>query len=204
MMRHLIFGLLRHGRGQHGYALMKEYRDGTGRALSVGNFYRELQRLREFGLVRPGQNPPDADPRRLPHEITEAGSAAFDAWLTGPARDGIDGPEEAEHSLRAFLVVKSGVRKTGRVLVEWREELKARCRDLGRAQLMADKGPGGSVTRSLWLARRVRHVEVDLAFIDELESAVQGDPSPRSVRSQSKKPPLRGTARKDEAGRQVG
>ena len=108
MMRHLLLGLLRHGPGRHGYALMKEYRDGTGRALSVGNFYRELQRLREVGLVRPGQNPPDADARRIPHEITEAGCAAFDAWLTGPAR-------EDEHSLRAFLIVNSGTRHAGHV-----------------------------------------------------------------------------------------
>jgi DNA-binding PadR family transcriptional regulator len=199
MMRHLILGLLRHGRAQHGYALMKEYRDGTGRALSVGNFYRELQRLRDGGMVRPGENPADADPRRIPYQITDAGCAAFDAWLAVPARDGCDGSDEHEHSLRAFLVVKSGGRRASRVLSEWREELKARRRDLGRAHDMVRDGRAadGSVTRPLWLGRRVRHLDVELAFVDELESALQADGGSGPAR----RPALRSTPRKGEAGR---
>ena len=83
MFRYLVLGLLRNGDACHGYAVIKDYRKRTGQEASSGNFYRELQRLVGEGLVRTATNPPGADPRRAPYQITEAGSAVFDTWLFG-------------------------------------------------------------------------------------------------------------------------
>ena|SRR5207249_4530242 len=82
MMRHMILGVLRHHGARHGYALMKEIRARTGVQVSIGNVYRELARLAREGLARSTPNPPEADPRRAPYEITAAGIAAFGAWLS--------------------------------------------------------------------------------------------------------------------------
>lgn len=172
MIRYLILGLLRDRRPRHGYALMKEYRDGSGRALSIGNVYRELQRLRNEGFVRTCSNPPDSDPRRLPYEITDTGCSAFDAWLHGTAGDENGGGEETEHSLRAFLVVKNALPQADVVLDEWRQDLKARSRQLGRdrAIAVAAAAGNGNSPRALWLTRRARHVDVDLEFVDRVQA----------------------------------
>ena len=70
MFRYLILGLLRIRDRMHGYALVKEYRERSGMEVSTGNFYRELQRLVVDGLIRSAANPPEADARRTPYEIT--------------------------------------------------------------------------------------------------------------------------------------
>src|SRR5262245_25740601 len=103
MVRYLILGLLRDGVVRHGYALMKEYRDGSGIAVSAGNVYRELQSLVAQGWVRAAVNPPEADSRRLPYAITPAGIDAVDRWLS-TSRDAALSQRVDELSLRAFLV----------------------------------------------------------------------------------------------------
>ena len=110
MFRYMVLGLLRNGEKLHGYALMKEYRTRSGLQMSTGNFYRELQRLGAEGLVREVINPEGADPRRAPYEITEAGAAAFDAWLTGPNATAL-GQYDDELSTRALFVSSNRSRR---------------------------------------------------------------------------------------------
>jgi DNA-binding PadR family transcriptional regulator len=186
MMRHLLLGLLRHRGPRHGYALMKTYRDSSGRRLSIGNIYRELQRLASEGLVRSAPNPPDADPRRIPYEITSAGAERFDAWLARSAQDGADGVED-EHLLKAFFVVRVERSLAARVLEHWEEELTARRRLLERARHdaleRAGKGDELTSTLPLWLGRRLRHVAVDLEFVGEVRAACNGVAAVASVSS---------------------
>src|SRR5437016_5462061 len=122
MMRHMILGLLRHHGVRHGYALMKEIRARTGVHASIGNIYRELARLAREGLARSTPNPPEADPRRAPYEITAAGIAAFEAWLSAtPTKT--QAPFHDEFSARAFFLGQAEP-AVGRKLIErWREEL---------------------------------------------------------------------------------
>ena len=175
MMRYVILGLLHDGRARHGYALMKEYREKSGRTVSIGNVYRELQRLREEGLVRAGRNPAGADPRRMPYEITEAGSGEFGRWLGRPGGGCLDTPDD-EYSLRAFFVWLGRGESGQRVFADWSEELRSRTRELSRR--CAETGIEGSNSSngSFWLDRRLRHLAVDLEFIDTLRAARESAP----------------------------
>src|SRR5579875_1888370 len=71
MFSHVILGLLRDGRQRHGYELINDYRLRSGTLPSPGNLYRELGRLAAAKLIATGVNPPDADPRRIPYQITD-------------------------------------------------------------------------------------------------------------------------------------
>ena len=103
MFRFLILGLLRGGARLHGYGLVKAYRERSGVDVSTGNFYRELQRLVLDGLIRSASNPPGADARRTPYEITDVGISLFDEWFT--TRDaGAASLSEDDLSARALFV----------------------------------------------------------------------------------------------------
>jgi DNA-binding PadR family transcriptional regulator len=177
MLRHLILGLLRHRGPRHGYALMKEYRDASGREINVGNFYREFQRLQLDGLVRPVRNPTGADSRRVPYEITELGRTEFDAWLARPAPV-VPVDYENEYSLRAFFVLQGMRPLAKQVLDNWFDELSAQRRVFQSAReeaLHASSDASGArsatPTLPLWLERRLNHLAIDLEFIESLRSA---------------------------------
>ena len=174
MMRHMILGVLRHHGARHGYALMKEIRARTGVQVSIGNVYRELARLAREGLARSTPNPPEADPRRAPYEITAAGIAAFGAWLsTTPTK--MQAPVHDEFSARAFFLGQAEPAVGRKIIERWKEELGLQGKTLERARDVAtpDRAPDGSplVLLPFFLRRRIRQVAVDLEFVDELESA---------------------------------
>jgi DNA-binding PadR family transcriptional regulator len=184
MLSYLILGLLRQGGPRHGYALMKDYRDTSGRELNVGNFYREFQRLRRDGLIRRASNPADADARRVPYEITDRGVAEFDGWLVRPASN-VAVDYENEPSLRAFFVLHGRHPSAEAVLRQWAEELRAQRRTLQLARdeaLHASRGAGpGSATLALWLGRRLSHLAVDLEFVESLLAACRDAAADRRV-----------------------
>src|SRR5207247_1836406 len=172
MMRHMILGVLRHHGARHGYALMKEIRARTGMQVSIGNVYRELARLVREGLVRSTPNPPEMDPRRAPYEITAAGIAAFESWLSvTPAR--AQAPFHDEFSARALFLGQAEP-AVGRKLIErWREELDLQGKTLERARDMAaapDRARDASplVLLPFFLGRRIRQIAADREFVDEL------------------------------------
>lgn len=191
MFRFLVLGLLRKGEPRHGYAMMKEYRERAGVQVSTGNFYRELQRLVTEGLVRTASNPPGTDPRRAPYEITEAGAAAFDAWLAEPAGGGA---HDDALSARAVFLAEAGPSVAGRALDRWQEELWLRGRMLERARQVArTREPEHGATDafevlSLLLARRLKHVAADLEFLEEFRAAYRRWAA--SLNGQRAKPPL--------------
>jgi DNA-binding PadR family transcriptional regulator len=209
MKRHVILGLLRYDGPRHGYALIKDVHGGSGRAISVGNVYRELGRLMSSGLVRPVAGSSAADPRRRPYEITAAGAAVFDAWLHGPCRDGADGIPDEEHALRAFFAHKVRSPAAGRVLGEWRQELRACRRDLIRAHhdLLSREGdnrdPAVS-TLSLWLERQLKHLETDLEFIIRLEASLENERRAEATAAGEAGAPDRHLADGDDAHRNAG
>lgn len=175
MFRNLVLGLLRDGSPRHGYALAKQYRDLSGIHLNTGNFYRELQKLAARGLVRSVANPDGADPRRSPYEITAAGLAAFEAWLTGPARARPEDYED-ELSYRALFVGDQAPTEARDVLERWQEALWFSGKILERAReaaVHAGSPDGSTHLLALLLARRLKHVTADLQFLEELRGAYE-------------------------------
>lgn len=191
MLRHLILGLLRDGGSRHGYALMKEYRERAGFQISVGNFYRELQRLLSAGWVRATENPPGADPRRTPYQITGAGAAAFDEWVECGSVD-MAGDQHDDLAMRAFLIVRTAGSRVADVLDRWQEELSMRRRRVERAREAAAtrRKEDGNLFAALQLllTRRLRQVSVDLEFVEEVRAAYRvwlDEAGARGVRADS-------------------
>ncbi len=189
--RYLVLGLLRDGESRHGYALMKEYQEHTGLRLSTGNFYRELQRLSVEGLVRTASNPEGADPRRAPYRITEAGAAAFEAWLTGPGGLVLEDYQD-ELAFRALFISEADPVVTSKVLDRWQQALWISGKIMERereAALQSADGRHASRTLALLIGRRLKHLAADVEFLDEFRAFCQGDgPRPRP-KQQSAVPP---------------
>jgi DNA-binding PadR family transcriptional regulator len=170
MFRHLILGLLRDGQPRHGYGLMTEYRTHSGDRISVGNLYRELAHLAAQGLVQSGVNPPDADPRRIPYQITEHGRHFFDQWLvSAPSHDG-------EFSTKLIFVDQMPADALARLLDRWQEELWIRGKALARERedTLARQPPESAQTRynsrPALLSRRLKHVTAELEFLEEFRA----------------------------------
>lgn len=171
MFRYLILGLLRRHGVQHGYAIMKAYREQSGNQVSTGNFYRELQRLMVDGMVRAVDNPAGADPRRAPYEITELGATTFDAWLS-EARATSVGDYQDELSTRTFFLFETAHSVCHAVLDSWREQLWIEGKVLERTRDLARSRVDGPLSvRVLLLTRRLKHISADLEFLGEFRTA---------------------------------
>jgi DNA-binding PadR family transcriptional regulator len=178
MFRYLILGMLRTGSRQHGYALVKAYRERSGVDVSTGNFYRELQRLVLDGLIRSADNPPDADARRTPYEITPLGITVFDEWLTAPDA-GAGGPAEDEISARLLFADDADPAIMLRVIDRLQENVWFFGKSLERArrQALVDAevpgAPDAFRILPLLLGRRLKHVAADIEFLGELRASHQ-------------------------------
>ena len=187
MLRHIILGALRQGGMKHGYAVLKEIRDRAGLRVSIGNVYRELKRLETEGLVRNVPNPPGVDPRRAPFESTPVGVSVFDGWIISAHANALPDYRD-EFCLRAMFIEDSGREVARAVLDRWRDELGMHTRALERCwerALAHRSSKSAFTTLPLFLARRIKHVATDLAFVEELRRAHEGwttetaKPSPR-------------------------
>lgn len=179
MFRFLILGLLRGGARRHGYALVKAYRERSGADVSTGNFYRELQRLVVDGLIRGADNPPGADARRTPYEITALGIEVFDEWLTAPQVGASGGTSEDEISARALFAGEADPQVMVRVLDQLQENLwfagKAieRARQQGLMRAAAPDCADQFCGLPLLLSRRLKHIATDLEFLEEFRLAYE-------------------------------
>ena len=178
MFRYLILGMLRAGSRQHGYALVKAYRERSGVDVSTGNFYRELQRLVLDGLIRSADNPPEADARRTPYEITPLGISVFDEWLT--AHDaGAGGAAEDEISARPLFADDTDPATMLRVLDRLQENVwfygksLERARRQALAEAEAPGAPDAFRVLPLLQGRRLKHVAADIEFLGELRASYQ-------------------------------
>jgi DNA-binding PadR family transcriptional regulator len=74
---------------KHGYAIMADVEDGTGRPMGPGTLYAALARLEEAGLI---ESLP-AEDRRRPYRLTGLGATTLETQLRGLSAF-------AEHGLR--------------------------------------------------------------------------------------------------------
>ena len=64
---------------KHGYAIMQDVEQGTGRPMGAGTLYAALARLEEQGLIEPL---PPVD-RRRPYRLTAVGASSLAEQLQG-------------------------------------------------------------------------------------------------------------------------
>lgn len=64
---------------KHGYAIMQDVEEGTGRPMGAGTLYAALARLEERGLIEPM---PPID-RRRPYRLTAVGASNLAEQLRG-------------------------------------------------------------------------------------------------------------------------
>jgi DNA-binding PadR family transcriptional regulator len=186
LVRQVILGFLRDGRQRHGYELMLENRARSGDQLSAGNFYRELAKLAEEGLVRPGTNPPDADQRRIPYSLTEKGTHVFDEWLMSPLS------ERDEIACRLMFADRIPQARREALFERWHEMLWIEGKQLVRARedvlLAAERGGRQSYNPlPALLNRQIAVVSVELKFLSECLQLL-GDGS-RPARAEAAAPP---------------
>jgi DNA-binding PadR family transcriptional regulator len=64
---------------KHGYAIMQDVEQGTGRPMGAGTLYAALARLEELGFIEP-MTPID---RRRPYRLTAVGASNLTEQLRG-------------------------------------------------------------------------------------------------------------------------
>ncbi len=173
MFSHLVLGFLRDGRARHGYDLLLEYRRRSGEKLNPGNLYRELARLAAGGMVQAGINPPGADSRRIPYQITDRGRHAFDQWLAGPDDD------EGDLPTWLMFIDRIPAATRTRILDRRQEELWMQSKMLARQRedALADTVQPSSSTEysplPFLLERRIKLVTAELEFLKHFRLKVE-------------------------------
>lgn len=171
MVYHAILGLLRDGRARHGYELVRDYRLRSGRSVNPGNVYRECSKLVSQRLIAPDVRSPDADPRRIPYRITQAGCRDFDVWLLDPKPLN---PALDHWTMFAEMLPRA---ELSRLLDEMRESLWVDGKALGIARERAAtrnrraEGPAFQPSAFLML-RRIKQITAELEFLQELRHAL--------------------------------
>ncbi|MBY0278809.1 helix-turn-helix transcriptional regulator [Candidatus Binatia bacterium] len=174
MFRFIVLGLLRHGRTLHGYALMKAHRARTGVPMSTGTFYRELQSLVADGLVCVVDRAPDDDARRTPYRITTSGIELFDRWLVRPPLVNLGNDDEL--TARTMFLHEAPREIARRMIDSWKEELWLLSKKLERDRqselhrCSTEREPFSILV--LLIARRLRHIAGDVAYLEELNAAL--------------------------------
>jgi len=189
MFRHVLLALMSNGVPMHGYAMMKALEARSGVKVSIGNVYRELQRLRAEALIVPVDNPPGADPRRVPYVITQEGRTALSKWLATPARSFVKDSADRLY-FRLALLAEVGADHSTRFLDDLQAELAVQARSTERERALAKNG---SPMLPILLGRRARHLAADLQLLDEIRSALSIVATRRPVATTRE--PARGTAR---------
>jgi DNA-binding PadR family transcriptional regulator len=149
---------------------MKEYRDGCGAGVNIGNVYRELRHLLAAGWVKCVANPAGDDPRREPYEITASGRAAFDRWLTDfSLTAGSDHHDSL--AIRVFIAGAAVHALPTDVLERWQHVLATQVALLESAQgSLRSRVASQEVPARLLLKRRLKHLSMDLEFLSEVRS----------------------------------
>jgi DNA-binding PadR family transcriptional regulator len=175
MFFHLILGMLRDGDARHGYELMSEYAARSGSRISAGSFYRELARLASSGLVETGVNPPDADARRIPYRIKDAGRQSFDTWLKAPAFDDGD--------LTSWMLFANRLTSEARarILERREEELWMRSKALARLRddaISRDRKRDRFDPLPVLLSRQIKQLTGELETLQEFRLELDAWTSP--------------------------
>lgn len=170
-IQHAVLALLAHG-PNYGYELKSAFEAAVGPQwgpLNIGHLYQILDRLSRDGLVVAERQAQPVKPDRVVYEITPAGRTELDRWLAEPSPR--SGGFRDDFFLKVTAAARSGEAATVRtVLGNQRAHLMRELRNLDGLR----RGSEDPVVRLL-LSAASRHVEADLAFVDDAESALLAD-----------------------------
>ncbi|MFR9774717.1 helix-turn-helix transcriptional regulator [Micromonospora sp. MS34] len=170
-IQHAVLALLARG-PSYGYELKGAFEAAVGPQwgpLNIGHLYQVLDRLSRDGLVVAERHAQPVKPDRVVYEITRAGRTELDRWLAEPSPR--SGGFRDDFFLKVTAAARSGEATTVRtVLGNQRAHLMRELRNLDGLRRRADD----PVVRLL-LSAAGRHVEADLAFVDDAESALLGE-----------------------------
>lgn len=174
-LRHATLGLLSH-HPLTGYDLKKHF-DG-----SVAHFwqadqaqiYRTLAGLVADGLAEVRVVAQDGRPDRKEHRITAEGLAELDEWLASPLAVEVD---REPFLARVFFAGRLTPRGVAALLHQREEATRAQLERLSAllpsAAAAAESGGLGGLLRRATLTNGIRHVETELAWIEEIRGQVQ-------------------------------
>ena len=188
MFRYVLLALMANGAPMHGYALMKALAGRSGVRVSIGNVYRELQRLRADVLIVSVDNPAGADPRRVPYAITQQGRTVLNEWLATPAQSFVRDSADRLY-FRLALMGELGADHSAKFLDDLQAELAVQVRSTERERALAKNG---SPMLPILLGRRARHLAADLQLLDEIRSALSA--GERKGPAKATRDPVRGNA----------
>ncbi|MBE1489833.1 helix-turn-helix transcriptional regulator [Plantactinospora soyae] len=167
-IQHAVLALLA-DRPSYGYELKGAFETAVGPQwgqLNIGHLYQILDRLGRDGLVVTERHPQPVKPDRRMHAITPAGQAELARWLDEPSPRG--GGFRDDFFLKVTAAARSGSAQVLRtVLANQRGYLLRELRNLGALRRDADDPVVG-----LLLSAASRHVEADLAFLEDAEAAL--------------------------------
>ncbi|WP_319463358.1 PadR family transcriptional regulator [Micromonospora sp. RTP1Z1] len=170
-IQHAVLALLARG-PSYGYELKGAFEQAVGPQwgpLNIGHLYQILERLSRDGLVVAERQAQPVKPDRVVYEITREGRTELDRWLVEPSPR--SGGFRDDFFLKVTAAARSGEPVTVRtVLGNQRGHLMRELRNLDGLRRRADD----PVVRLL-LSAASRHVEADLAFVDDAESALLAD-----------------------------
>jgi DNA-binding PadR family transcriptional regulator len=152
---------------------MKAFESRSGQRVSSGNFYRELRRLLVEGLVTavPRGGPPNESRRRLAYQISDTGTLVFDDWFaTAPMAPG-RGPDDL--AARTIFFGDGDAKSVARLLETWERDVWFYSKMLERSRAAALTAANGHEFRVLpfLLTRQVRHLTLDVEFLNEVRTA---------------------------------
>ncbi|GGM28226.1 PadR family transcriptional regulator [Dactylosporangium sucinum] len=167
-IHHAVLSLLSDG-PSYGYELKGAFESAVGPQwgpLNIGHLYQILDRLSRDGLVQSQRQSQAVKPDRVMYEITGEGRAELGRWL-GEASPRSGGFRD-DFFLKLTAAARSADREVVlRVLGHQRAHLLRELRNLDGLRRKADD----PVVRLL-LSAAVRHVEADLAFLDDADRAL--------------------------------
>ncbi|NYF55256.1 helix-turn-helix transcriptional regulator [Micromonospora purpureochromogenes] len=170
-IQHAVLALLARG-PSYGYELKGAFEETVGPQwgpLNIGHLYQILDRLSRDGLVVAERQAQPVKPDRVVYEITQAGRTELDRWLGEPSPR--SGGFRDDFFLKVTAAARSGQPATVRtVLGNQRGHLMRELRNLDGLRRRAEDPVVG-----LLLTAASRHVEADLAFVDDAEAVLLAD-----------------------------
>ncbi len=186
-IQHAVLSLLSAG-PSHGYELKSAFEQAVGPQwgpLNIGHLYQVLERLSREGMVTSTRVPQEARPDRVVYAITDAGAAELATWMAEPSprtsgfRDDFFLKMVAAARTQDASVIEQVVARQRAFLLRELRNLHELRREPGTNVAGDPTVNGADVMVGLLLAAAARHVEADLAFLDDaLETLVAGAPLP--------------------------